>query len=96
MDIKIIRQSVNKNNSNTPNPLHLSSMILMLTDGILEVNEDNRVIAVIDVLVSEFEIKYETLAIYAKLEVEDVEKFMKDTNPISTEKKYKLAQANKS
>lgn len=82
------------NNSNIPNPSYLSSMISMLSDGILMINEDDRIKAVIDVLISEFEIKYETLAIYAKLELEDVQNFMNDRNSISIEKKYKLAVAS--
>ncbi|MBU3201654.1 hypothetical protein LL037_12185 [Clostridium estertheticum] len=82
-----------ENNSNIPEPAHLSNMIYMLSDGILMINEDDRIKGVIDVLISEFEIKYETLAIYAKLELEDVQNFMDDTNSISIEKKYKLAVA---
>ncbi|MBU3102053.1 hypothetical protein KPL44_22685 [Clostridium sp. DSM 17811] len=82
-----------KNNSNIQEPAYLSNMLYMLSDGILMINEDNRIKGVIDVLISEFEIKYETLAIYAKLELEDVQNFMDDTNSISIEKKYKLAVA---
>lgn len=82
------------NNSNIPNPSYLSSMICMLLDGVLMINEDDRIKGVIDILISEFEIKYETLAIYAKLELEDVQNFMNDTNSISIEKKYKLAVAS--
>ncbi|MBZ9687481.1 hypothetical protein G9F72_014210 [Clostridium estertheticum] len=82
------------NNSNIPNPSYLSNMIFMLSDGILMINEDDRTKGVIDVLISEFEIKYETLAIYAKLELEDVQNFMNDTHSISIEKKYKLAVAS--
>lgn len=84
----------NINNSNILNPSHLSNMIYMLSDGILKVNEDDRIKGVIDLLISEFEIKYESLAIYAKLELEDVENFMNNTNSISIEKKYKLAVAS--
>ncbi|WP_253199000.1 HTH domain-containing protein [Clostridium estertheticum] len=72
---------------------YLSNMIYMLSDGILIINEADRIKGVIDILISEFEIKYETLAIYAKLELEDVQNFMDDTNSISIEKKYKLAVA---
>ncbi|APC42618.1 hypothetical protein KPL43_04125 [Clostridium estertheticum] len=82
-----------KNNSNIPEPAYLSNMIYMLSDGILMINEDDRIKGVIDVLISEFEIKYETLAIYAKLELEDVQNFMDDTKSISIEKKYKLSVA---
>ena len=79
------------NNSNIPNPSYLSNMIYMLSDGMFMISEDDRVKGVIDVLIGEFEIKYETIAIYAKLELEDVQNFMNDTNSISIEKKYKLA-----
>lgn len=82
------------NNSNIPNPSYLSSMICVLLDGVLMINEDDRIKGAIDILISEFEIKYETLAIYAKLELEDVQNFMNDTNSISIEKKYKLAVAS--
>ena len=82
----------NVNNSNIPNPIDLSSIVSVLSYG--RINEDERVKAVIDVLISQFEISYETLAIYAKLELEDVQNFINDTNSISIEKKYKLAVAS--
>ena len=82
----------NVNNSNIPNPISLSSMVSMLSYG--RINEDARVKAVIDVLIAEFEINYETLAIYAGLVIEDVQSFMSDTNSVSIEKKYKLAVAS--
>jgi hypothetical protein len=81
--------SENVNNSNSPNPIALSNIVSVLSYG--RINEDERVKAVIDVLIAEFEINYETLAIYAGLVVEDVQSFMNDTNSISIEKKYKLA-----
>lgn len=78
------------NNSKVPSFLRLSNMIFMLSDGITMVNEDDRVKGIIDVLL-EYGVKYETLAIYSKLSLEDVQSFMKDTKSISYEKKYKLA-----
>lgn len=84
--------SKNVNNSSIPNPISLSNIVSMLSYG--RINEDERVKAVIDVLITEFEINYETLAIYAGLMVEDVQNFMTDTNSISIEKKYKLAVAS--
>ncbi|WP_238916300.1 HTH domain-containing protein [Clostridium sp. YIM B02555] len=81
-------------NSNIPNPSHLSNMIFMLSEGIVMINEDDRVKGVIDVLIGEFEISYETLAIYSGLELGDLQSFMNDTNSISCEKKYKLAVAS--
>jgi hypothetical protein len=81
-------------NSNIPNPAHLSNMIYMLSEGVAMIKEDDRVKGVIDVLRDEFEISYETLALYSKIELEDLQKFMSDTNSISCEKKYKLAVAS--
>jgi len=69
-------------------------MIFMLSEGIVMINEDDRVKGVIDVLIGEFGIKYETLAIYAGIGLEDVQSFMNNTNSISIEKKYKLAVAS--
>lgn len=71
--------------------LALSDMIFMLSDGIPIVNEDDRVKGIINVLVYEFEITYETIAIYAGMRLEELQSFMTDTNSISYEKKYKLA-----
>lgn len=85
---------MNINNSNIPNPSHLSNMIFMLSEGVALIKEDDRVKGVIDVLVDEFEISYETLALYSGLELEDLQKFISDTNSISCEKKYKLAVAS--
>lgn len=82
------------NNSNIPNPSWLSNMIFMLSEGILMINENDRVKGVIDILIDEFEIKHETLAIYAGIGLEDVKSFMNDTNFLSDEKKYKLAVAS--
>ncbi|EDT75995.1 HTH domain-containing protein [Clostridium butyricum] len=81
-------------NSNIPNPSHLCNMIFMLSEGIMMVSEDDRVKGVIDVLISEFEISYETLAIYSGLELGDLQSFMNDSNSVSCEKKYKLAVAS--
>lgn len=80
------------NKANIPDPIALSNMVSMLSYG--RINEDERVKAIIDVLISEFEINNETLAIYSGLGVEDVRSFMKDTNSISIEKKYKLSVAS--
>ncbi|OPJ61136.1 HTH domain-containing protein [Clostridium chromiireducens] len=84
----------NLKNSNVPNPSHLCNMIFMLSEGIAMVNKDDRVKGVIDVLIGEFEISYETLAIYSGLELGDLQSFMNDTNSVPCEKKYKLAVAS--
>ncbi|BAH05648.1 hypothetical protein CKR_0597 [Clostridium kluyveri NBRC 12016] len=74
-------------------PSSLSNLIFMLSNGISMINEDERIKGVIDVLVDDFKISYKTLAIYSKLELEDIQSFIKDGNSISYEKKYKLAVA---
>ena len=74
--------------------LSLSNMIFMLSDGISMIDEDVRVNHIIESLVSSFGINLETLAIYARIEEEDVKNFMKDTNSISYEKRYKLSTAS--
>lgn len=55
------------------------------------IKENDRVKGVIDVLIDEFEIKYETLAIYSGIGLEDVKSFINESNSISYKKKYKLA-----
>lgn len=69
----------------------LSNISFMLSDGIKLINFDERNKGIIDVLKELFNISYETIAIYADLDVKDIENFMNDTNSISAEKKYKLA-----
>ena len=59
-----------------------------------KINEDERVKGIIDVLINEFEINNETIAIYSGLELGDLQSFMNDTNSVSCEKKYKLAVAS--
>lgn len=78
-------------------PLHSMSFentISMLSDGILGVNEDTRIKAVIEGLEFEFDLTYETIAIYAGIELEELQSFMTDANSISYEKRYKLATAS--
>ena len=94
----IINAYKNKKNNldiSTPGYLstYLSSLIFMLSNGISTINEDDRIKSVIDVLKDNFKISYKTLAIYSKLELEDIENFIKDSNSVSYEKKYKLAVA---
>ncbi len=69
----------------------LWDMLMMLSDGVPAVKEDNRIKAVINVLAAQLEISHETLGIYAGIEAEDVQSFMRDASSISYEKKYKLA-----
>lgn len=71
--------------------LSLSNMIFFLSDGISMVNENDRIKGVIDVLISEYDMNYETIAIYAGIQLEELKNFITDPNSISYEKKYKLA-----
>ena len=83
-----------KNNYNDLSVIDRSSlwdMLMMLSDGVPAVKEDNRIKAVIRVLAFQLEISYDTLAIYAGIATEDVQSFMNDPSSISYEKKYKLA-----
>lgn len=84
----------NKNDLPMIEGISLSRMSFMLLEGVKSTNDDDRVKCVIDILVDEFEIKFETLAIYAELNLEEIENFMNDTNSISYEKRYKLAVAS--
>lgn len=58
------------------------------------VNEDDRVKGLIDGLICDFEINYETLAIYSGLELGDLQSFINDTNSASCGKRDKLAVAS--
>lgn len=78
---------------NAPNPLWFSQVISMLYDGIDTISEDNRVKAIIDLLTTDYDMSYESIALYSSISLSDVESFMKDTSSISFEKKYKLAVA---
>ncbi|MBE0069959.1 MULTISPECIES: HTH domain-containing protein [Thermoanaerobacterium] len=69
-----------------------TDLIFLLSDG-MEIDKDERIKGVIDVLVQIFDLKYETISLYAGLEKQDIENFMNDTNSINYEKKYKLAAA---
>ncbi|AGX41571.1 hypothetical protein FHU23_000759 [Clostridium saccharobutylicum] len=69
----------------------LSNLSFMLSDAITFVDNDDRIKGIIDILKEEFYISYETIALYAKIDVIDVEKFIEDTKSIGFEKKYKIA-----
>lgn len=71
--------------------LFLSDTVTLLSDSLPNVSEDRRIQTVIESLIAMFEINYETIAIYAGIQLEELQSFMKDPNSISYEKKYKLA-----
>ena len=70
------------------------STISLLSEGVLNINEDTRIKAVIEGLGFYSGITQETIATYARLELKDVQNFMMDANSISYEKRYKLATAS--
>lgn len=72
----------------------LFEITAFLSEGIKMITEDERIRGVIDVLVQIFGLKHETISLYAGLEKQDIENFMKDTTLIDYEKKYKLATAS--
>jgi len=72
----------------------LLNLTIFLTEGIKTINEDERIKGVIELLTQIFGLELETLSLYAGLEKQDIEKFMKDTTSIDYEKKYKLATAS--
>ncbi|GAA0079000.1 hypothetical protein UT300005_33790 [Clostridium sp. CTA-5] len=70
----------------------LTNTISMLSTGISMVDDNDRVQGVIKYLtIQGLNLNLETIAIYAGISIEDLESFMKDTNSISYEKRYKLA-----
>ena len=69
----------------------LFEIVIFLSEGIKMIREDERIKGVIEVLVQIFGLEYETISLYAELEKQDVENFMKDANLIDYEKRYKLA-----
>lgn len=69
----------------------LAHLVLFLSKGMDMVSEDERLRTVIECLRDNYELSYEALAIYAHLEVKDIEAFIKNPCSISYEKKFHLA-----
>jgi len=96
VDINWLSDYINEKKEITDLPsekyFSLVNITIFLSEGIKMVSEDERIKGIIyDVLVQEFGLKYETISLYAGLEIQDIENFMKDTTSIDYEKKYKLA-----
>ncbi|NLI92221.1 MAG: hypothetical protein GX434_08470 [Peptococcaceae bacterium] len=72
---------------------YLWEISVFLSEGMKIVSEDERIKGVIDILVQLFGLGYETISLYSGLEEQDIENFMKNTDSIDYEKKYKLAIA---
>lgn len=69
----------------------LSHIAGFLSFGISEISENDRVKGIIEVLIGIFELTFENIALYAKLEAEDIVQFMNDCDSLSFDKRYKLA-----
>lgn len=69
----------------------LFDLISMLSVGMEQVNENDRVRAVIEGLIHAFDISIDTLALYAKVESEEIQQFLKEPGGIPLEKRYRIA-----
>lgn len=74
-----------------PELTSLQQMIVMLSTGMEMVDENERVKGIIEVLNYVFNITNETIALYSKVDVSDVELFLNDYNLVSFEKRYRIA-----
>lgn len=73
---------------------YLYEIVTFLSVGIKMISEDERIKGVIDVLVQIFGLNHKTISLYAGLEEQDIDNFMRDTSLLDFEKKYKLATAS--
>lgn len=69
----------------------LSNTSRMLAQGISEIDDNQRLKAIIEHLTENLEVDIETIAIYSGITIEEIKMFMDDPNSISYEKRYKLA-----
>ncbi|HVJ50673.1 HTH domain-containing protein [Desulfitobacterium sp.] len=98
IDINWLSDYINGKKKRDDLPIEKSGFLweltVFLSEGIKMISEDERIKGVIDILVQIFGLEYETISLYSGLEKQDIENFMKDTNSIDYEKKYKLATAS--
>ena len=57
----------------------------------MQVSEDDRVIGIIDVLIQIYGMTYEMIAGYTGIDANEIIDFVNKEQPLSVEKKYKLA-----
>lgn len=69
----------------------LSNISRMLAYGISDIDDNQRLKAIIEHLTQNLELDIETIAIYSGVTIEEIKMFMEDPNSISYEKRYKLA-----
>lgn len=75
---------------NSQYKLRLASIYDCLADG-MKVDEDTRIIGLIDVLVQVYEMDYKMIAKYADMREEELYDFINKNNELTYEKKYKLS-----
>ncbi|WP_019908694.1 HTH domain-containing protein [Paenibacillus sp. HW567] len=66
-------------------------LIIMLSIGMELVDTNDRVKGIIEVLIQEYEITIETIALYANLSTENILSFFRDYDSIPYNEKYQLA-----
>ncbi|MFD6439973.1 HTH domain-containing protein [Peribacillus sp. NPDC060186] len=76
----------------TPTELmDLIDLVGLLAIGVPSTDANERVSAIIQALNNEFGIPVETISLFSNLECKDIEKFMKENDSLSIEKRYKHA-----
>ncbi|MBU5438791.1 hypothetical protein KQI42_12255 [Tissierella sp. MSJ-40] len=85
------KKEIFEENQLNENYLKLEYISTFLSGAISLISPDDRVKGIIEYLMEEYNISYNTISLYADIEKEDIEDFMKDANSISYEKKYRLA-----
>lgn len=70
--------------------MDLDEIVGLLTLGMEDINENERVQAILQHLIEEFGISLETVGIYAKLELAEINNFLRDYTSIPIDKRYRL------
>ncbi|WP_243299980.1 HTH domain-containing protein [Bacillus litorisediminis] len=71
--------------------IDIFNLIMLLSRQSQSIEDNERVMAVIQTLNHLFGISFETIALYANLNTEDVERFIHEPGSISIDKRFKLA-----
>lgn len=69
----------------------LGTVCEILLNGVTGVNDDNRIRGVLDHLVEDFSISYETLSLFSNVAAEDIKQFREGEEALSDDKKYRLS-----
>lgn len=71
--------------------MDFDQLLGLLTVGMFASDRDSRLQAVIDVLLTKYEISVKTLSIYTSVSEQEIQHFLSDSSSVSVETKYKLA-----